>query len=134
VEKIFSIKKHPLVYTTISIVALSLLVFSVSRSSFDIRRKAYRPTVSEVDLDISEAVIIYCRGESMLIDPTDLLAERVMFTCLGDLTDDGDPDIRETGADRFIIMNPEDLVNLNCSGRFEHFEIKESTGYQIFCN
>lgn len=131
--KVFSIKKHPLMYTAISIVALSILVFSVSRSSFDIRRSASQPTVSEVDLDLGEAVIIYCRGESMLVDPQNLLSERVSFTCLGDLTDKGDPDIRSTGADRFIIMNPEDLANLNCDGSFEQFVLKEGTGYQIFC-
>lgn len=132
--KKLSIKKHPLVYTVISIVALSLLVYSVSKSSFDIRRKAYQPAVSEVDLDLGEAVIIYCRGESMLIDPSDLAKERATFTCLGDQADSGDPDIRETGADRFIIMNSEDVANLNCKGSFEEFEIKEGTGYQVFCN
>lgn len=129
-----TLKKHPLVYTAISVAALFLLVFAVSQNSFDIRRSASEPVVQQVDLGLNEVLIIYCRGERMFIDPPDFSSKNITLSCLGSLVDGGDPDIRETGADKFVIMSPDDITNLSCQGDFNEFVLKEGVGYQIFCN
>jgi hypothetical protein len=134
VRKKLSIKNHPLTYTAVSLLALFLLVFAVSQYRFDIRRTASEPSVKQIKLNLSEVVIVYCRGERMSVSPSDFSNNDVTLSCLGSLVDGGDPDIRETGADRFVIMSPDDVTKLSCGGQLESFTLKEGVGYQIFCN
>lgn len=134
-EKIFSIRKHPLAFTALSFAVLLLLGFAVTSINTDIRREASEPVISEVDLNVGGVVIVYCRAETLLVNPSDISGvNEASFVCLGETIDVDDPDVRDTGADRFFIMYPDEVVTLKCPGSFEQFTLKQDRGYQIFCN